>query len=229
MTRFEEFIQQDTERLAQKAATSFQQANAKLSSLQITLISLRSSYEELVLHDRTLAQKSLRFMAAARLRRFKLRKAMERSEEATLFPMTDTPAGELEALKRKIHKRADELERSATQAERQKLETELVELIDRDLAADLLPTIRAEIERMRDIHTIDEALTDTSTNAVTNLGNHIADTIVTPRLRDRFQEEIVSLAAGKVRVEIVRAGGSYGSPQYQIRLFANPDAKWERS
>src|SRR3546814_8401890 len=37
--------------------------------------------------------------------------------------------------------------------------------------------------------------------------------------------EIVRLAASKVRVEIVRSGGKYGSPQYQVRLFAKPDAK----
>ena len=28
-----------------------------------------------------------------------------------------------------------------------------------------------------------------------------------------------------MRVEIVRSGGKYGSPQYQVRLFAKPDAK----
>jgi hypothetical protein len=57
------------------------------------------------------------------------------------------------------------------------------------------------------------------------MGNDIADTAITPKLRDRFQEEITKLAAEKVRVEIVRSGGRYGSPQYQVRLFANPDAK----
>src|SRR3546814_9131762 len=57
------------------------------------------------------------------------------------------------------------------------------------------------------------------------MGNDIAETVITPRLRDRFQEEIVRRAASKVRVEIVRSGGKYGSPQYQVRLFAKPDAK----
>jgi ABC-type proline/glycine betaine transport system ATPase subunit len=44
-------------------------------------------------------------------------------------------------------------------------------------------------------------------------------------VRDRFQEEIQKLAASRVRVDIVRSGGKYGSPQYQIRLFANETAK----
>ena len=37
------------------------------------------------------------------------------------------------------------------------------------------------------------------------MGNDIADTVITPRLRDRFQEEIIRLVASKVRVEIVRS------------------------
>lgn len=63
------------------------------------------------------------------------------------------------------------------------------------------------------------------TNKITTLGNDIADSIITPKLRDRFLEEIIRLAAEKVRVEIVRSGGKYGSPHYQVGLLAKPDAK----
>jgi ABC-type multidrug transport system ATPase subunit len=44
-------------------------------------------------------------------------------------------------------------------------------------------------------------------------------------MRDRFQQEIVALAGGRVRVEVVRSGGKFGSPQYEVRLYANPKAK----
>ena len=56
-------------------------------------------------------------------------------------------------------------------------------------------------------------------------GHDIADNVITPKMRDQFQSEIVRLAAEKVRVEVVRSGGQFGSPQYQVRLFANPKAK----
>ncbi len=79
--------------------------------------------------------------------------------------------------------------------------------------------------RLKSIHFLGECLADTTTNAITKLGNDIADSVITPKLRDRFQEEIVKLASEKVRVEIVRSGGKYGAPQYQVRLFAKPDAK----
>jgi len=40
--------------------------------------------------------------------------------------------------------------------------------------------------------------------------------VLTPRLRDKFAEEIINLAGRRVRVEMVRAGGQYGSPHYQV-------------
>lgn len=46
--------------------------------------------------------------------------------------------------------------------------------------------------------------------------------VLTPRLRDKFAEEIINLAGRRVRVEMVRAGGQYGSPHYQVRLLAAP-------
>jgi hypothetical protein len=88
-----------------------------------------------------------------------------------------------------------------------------------------MPIVQEEVDRLKNIHFLSQCLADTTTNAITKIGNDIADTVITPQLRDRFQQEIVKLAADKVRVEIVRSGGKYGSPQYQIKLFAKPDAK----
>ena len=89
----------------------------------------------------------------------------------------------------------------------------------------ILHVIRDEAERLKTIHFLGECLEDTTTNIITKVGNEIADAAITPKLRDRFQQEIVKLAGEKGRVEIVRSGGRYGSPQYQVRLFAKPDAK----
>jgi hypothetical protein len=75
------------------------------------------------------------------------------------------------------------------------------------------------------IRFLDDCLADTTTNTITTLGNKIADQVLTPRLRDTFLAEIVGLVGATVRVEMVRAGGQYGSPQYQVLLLAKPDAK----
>ena len=93
------------------------------------------------------------------------------------------------------------------------------------LCATQLAAVKAEIGRLQAIRFLETCIADTATNAITALGNKIADQVLTPRLRDRFAAEIIGLVGVNVRVEMVRSGGQYGSPQYQIRLLASPDAK----
>src|SRR3546814_17269233 len=81
------------------------------------------------------------------------------------------------------------------------------------------------MQRHIDLLTVRASITVTPPNSTTKHSNDIADNVLTPKRSDQFQSEIVRLAAEKVRVEVVRSGGQYGSPNYQVRLFANPKAK----
>jgi translation initiation factor RLI1 len=99
------------------------------------------------------------------------------------------------------------------------------ELKDREILSGMLEIVRGEVDRLKTIEFLDGCIGETVTTGITKCGNDIADEVITPKLRDQFHKEIVKLAADKVRVEIVRSGGKYGSPEYQIRFLGKPDAK----
>ena len=225
MARFEEFIQKDTERQAQEAERISKSARQQLTDVVIDTRSVKANLQEVALHDVDLAKRARRFMASCRLRRHALLKAVDAGKEPALPSLAENPAADLTKVETDIRKYAAELQKSAAAEERKKLEVELAELEGRALLGRMMTIISDEIERLKTIHFLGECLGDTATNTITKVGNDIADTVITPKLRDRFQEEIVKLAADKVRVEIVRSGGKYGSPEYQVRLFAKPDAK----
>lgn len=225
MARFEDFIQKDTEQLAREAEEAAQTARQAIASGTIGTRAVKASLDELGLQNEMLLQQTRRFIAAARLRRRVLLKALDGNSEVHLPPFPPSPLNGLSQLQTTIRNYAAELRKSANADERKKLETDFAELTDRALLTGLLPAVTGEIQRLRAIEFLAECARGTATNTITKLGNNIADTVITPRLRDRFQEEIARLAASKVRVEIVRSGGRYGSPQYQVRLFANPNAK----
>jgi hypothetical protein len=226
MARFEEFIQRDTERQAHAAENAAIAAVQKLTAQRIDMRATKPSRQEVALLDLALAGDALRFMASARLRRYALLKALkDGGQNLDLRSFSADPKPALWEMEKKIRAYVQELQNSANADERKKLEADFAELSDRALLNDLMPIIQEEVDRLKNIHFLSQCLADTTTNAITKIGNDIADTVITPQLRDRFQQEIVKLAADKVRVEIVRSGGKYGSPQYQIRLFAKPDAK----
>lgn len=225
MSRFESFIRDDTERHAQDAEAEFAAAAGKLDELAISLRPIADSLKEVAFQDPTLGRTIRRALASARLRRSAVRRRLAGSEAAVVPPVQSFPAEALAALEANVRNYAADLEKAAAGDERKTLEGERQELADRALLRMHMPAIRAEIERLKAIKFLDDCLADTTTNAITKLGNEIADQVLTPRLRDRFSEEIINLVGVNIRAEMVRAGGQYGSPQYQIRLLAKPDAK----
>jgi energy-coupling factor transporter ATP-binding protein EcfA2 len=225
MAQFEDFIKKDTEQLATEAERAALTALQSLAEGKIGTRAVRSSLDELGIHNPVLQRQTRRFIAAARLRRHILVKGLGFNGEVQIPPAPPSPYADLIQLETTLRNYADELRKSAGAEERKSLEADFAELRDRSLLAGMLPVVINEIQRIKTIQFLTKCAGDTATNTITKMGNDIADTAITPKLRDRFQEEIVRLAAEKVRVEIVRSGGKYGSPHYQVRLFAKPDAK----
>lgn len=225
MRRFEAFIRDDTERHAQEAEEVLATATQTLAGLAVSLRPIADSLREVELQDKALARAIRRALASARLRRHIARRCLAGDEQVTMSAAEPFPGAAVSDLEAQIRTYATDLQKAAASEQRKTLEAERQELADRAMLGEHLPTVKAEIERLKTIRFLDDCLADTATNAITKLGNDIANEVLTPRLRDRFATEIVGLVGASIRVEMVHAGGQYGSPQYQVRLLAKPDAK----
>ena len=151
---------------------------------------------------------------------------MAQSDEPTEAAATlANPADKLNEIVSRLEVRAAELDKLVDPAERSRWQGELNELEDRQHLTASLPLIESEHVRLATIAFLEICCKDFGTTAITILGNKLADDVVTPQLRDRFLDEVTSIVSNKVRVEIARVGGRYGSPQYQVRFLAKPDAK----
>ncbi len=225
MKRFESFIRDDTERQAQEADAAFSTAARTLADLTISYAAVTDSLKEVALQDPPFDRAIKRALASARLRRHVLRRHFATGGQIAVPAAQPFPTAEIAALEAQVRQYAADLEKTATGEERRALEAERQELADRALLQTHLPIVKRELERLNAIRFLGDCISDTTTNAITKLGNDIADQVLTPRLRDRFADEIIGLVGSNIRVEMVRAGGQYGSPQYQIRLLAKPDAK----
>lgn len=224
MRGFDNFIKADTEKLADEAERDFKEALQALenSPVRISSFPLR---RQISLNAPAVGAAVLRSLACARLRRRICLDSIDSDDTVHMPEAAPNPVSALRQLAADTLRYADELTAAADPAGRQRLEDERDGLRDQKALEVLLPKAKAEVARLVQLDRVTKCLTETTTNAVTSLGNTIADQVITPRIRDRFQEEIQKLAASRVRVDIVRSGGKYGSPQYQVRLFANDKAK----
>ena len=221
---FEDFVKADSERQARLTETAYRDAVGNLAGVSIRMSAFALGRRLGVIHPEVAAVLR-RGLATARLRRWACLKAIR---DGRTIPLREASDGIVPALMRvaaDTEAYAAELLAASDPAGRARLAAERDELRDRDLLATLLPKARIEVERLSALAVIKACLAETVTNAITALGNTIADKVITPKVRDRFQEEIQKLAARRVRVDIVRSGGRLGSPHYQVRLFANEKAK----
>lgn len=225
MVRFEAFIQHDAERQAKAADSAAAAAKQGLAAVPVSTRNLKASLQEVDLQNVVLAQKTRRFLAAARMRKYTLLRAFGKDGEPKYVDAGASPVDGLAKLEATIRAYEAELRQAAGGEERKKLEAERDALADRELLGDMMDAVVEEVSRLKKIAFLEDCAGDTVTNKITALGNDIADSVITPKLRDRFTQEIIRLAADRVRVEVVRSGGRYGSPQYQVRLIAKPDAK----
>ncbi|MGX8014300.1 AAA family ATPase (plasmid) [Mesorhizobium sp. ORM8.1] len=225
LVTFERFIREDTEKQATAAEKAYDTALTDFRSRHPDIRFIGEIRRRIAIHHPTAAAAVLRFMASADLRRLQCLRDLVSPGGMALSPQATLPEAELVEIESEARVYARQLEAAADLEGRKILQAEHDELKDRAAAGHLHDIAGKEIDRLVKLDRLAKCLGQTSTTAITKLGNELADEIITPRMRDRFQREIVRLAAEKVRVEVVRSGGQYGSPNYQIRLFANAKTK----
>ncbi len=222
---FENFIRGDTEQQATRAEAAYDAALKRFQGKPVRTFLYRDARRQAALRDHALGKAILRFFASARLRRRICEISLAVDDPLELPALAPNPEAGVLNLEEMIRRYALELNQAADVEGRKRLETERDELSDRIALEFLAPKAKAEVERLQTLFLIEACLGQTNTTAITKLGNDIADKVITPKIRDQFHNEIAGLAAEKVRVEIVRSGGRYGSPQYEVRLSVNPSAK----
>lgn len=225
MSGFEGFIQKDTEDQANAAEKRFRDALREFADARIDIRLISEARRLINQEDASLAKAVLSFIASARVRRWQVLDKEGADELAALLNLRQLARDQIEKIAERMEDYASELASAADGPDRAKLMRELDDLRDRSQASRLQAIGESEITRLRTLQMLDACILETSTTQITKLGNNLADTLITPKMRDRFAEEIGRLAAGRVRVEVVRSGGKFGSPQYEVKFFANAKAK----
>ena len=225
MQSFENFIRQD---INKQAATAEKELAEKLD-VYLNATNKLDEFEKLVksthFENAELRDSVLQFFKTARSRQAACNNSLEGSGDATLSAWSTSPLNDLIKHEKSLRKCAKQMEDSLDPEKRKKLMGELNELMDRDSVSDLSSIVKTEIDRLGELHILDLCIKDLDTKAITRLGGKIADEVITPQVKNKFEEEITWLASNRMSVEVVRSGNKQGSPQFQLKFKNSPNEK----
>lgn len=160
---------------------------------------------------------------ALTIHRWRLR-AMVRdyAEPRSLAPDAVTALSELST---DLSTRASQLSADTDSAAYKALRSEYAELKERSCLAPIVPDIKAQIDRLKQIEAIDKALKATAKKPITDKNKELSDRMVTDALRGRFAREIEKLKLSRMPVELRKEKDRQAVSYFRVALVERPDAK----
>lgn len=218
LRRFENFIREDTQQIAQNARRELASAVELISALGLRRRDYVDSLNDVILEDKQLADLLRRFIVQAHLRRRHILLSCKRSIWSEPLTLPDSPTDPVAALSQGMCRRVQQLDLAATSAESERLQRELDGLLARRWLSSVLDDVRTEINRQQKLSKLASANNETTTTWITRKNSELTDQYVTETLCRRFADEARRLGAGYLQVQLEAVGGQYGSKLFCIRL-----------
>ena len=98
------------------------------------------------------------------------------------------------------------------------MQKELNELEARSWLEIVFDDVKEEIGKLKRIRALEEAVDESITTQITLRSSQLADKYVTDMLLKRFADEVKALGAGRLRIDLLPAGGYYGQKLFQVQL-----------
>ncbi|MCC6968967.1 MAG: AAA family ATPase [Phycisphaerales bacterium] len=227
LARFERFVQDTTQREADRAASARETARRAFAAVGLGANARSAAVDHIQSehNDAELARSLRLFLVTARLRQRTLRRLGHPNELQNVRALQASPSSSLATISQRITERMRQLADPAASSARKKLERELHELEDRVWLGSVLDVVRSEIARLGKLEKVRAAIRDTNTDPITRRATLLAKVLVTDRLRDAFADEANKLGLGYLRAEMKQLGGDIGDPKFGIRLIRSPNAK----
>lgn len=226
LSRFESFVQDESQQRAEVARAAYDAALATFNAKSLSMAELATITatirDDLMQDALALAIKRAAVHAMWRHRQISRR----HTGSSALFdlPALTYPREAIVEKLRGVQSRASALAAEATSQARASLVAERDELAARLWLDGTKADVLAEIGRREQLAKLESAQRDTSTNRITIKSTEVAQVLVTDVLRAEFARECASLGIGGLAVELRQQTSAYGIPRFKVALSRKPTA-----
>ena len=182
---------------------------------------LTLAIDEIQADDGTLAERAQTFLTEVRGTKEAIGRANSQQKPLPLEGVQGCPDADLRSAAKALRERSAQLRKQSPTMDA-KDATELTELEARVALKDQLQPVLDEIERRKRIAAYSLCLEDTNTLPITRKSTDLTKRLVTERLREGFQAELLKAEFTHLAVEIKAAGGAKGDLFHQLAFTNAP-------
>jgi len=219
---FESFVKSTTKVEENTARTNLDKILSGLRAQSPSIAQIRQNIAFLTadIGDKALgAQVRITYL----LLRLRLRAMLRDCQEPAALNV-DT-LGALKQLSNDIEKRAAQLSADPESDDYKTLHSEFIELKDRAALKSLVPDLKAQIDRLKEIATIKTALEATAKKPITDKNKKLSDKMVTDALRGRFVREVEKLKISRMPIELRKVKDQKAVSYFRVALVEHPNTK----
>ena len=223
LQQFEEFVASTTERELRRVRETFAQLRRNFTELKVSTETIAETLEDIRIEHEGVSETLEAALAAAEERRRAVILALSEDRDlASDCPDVVSVGDTADALARQITKRVETLRTSAFDEERKRLSAEAQEFRARKLLAQHMQLALNEIERKSRYAAYGLCIDDTRTQAITRKSTSVTREVVTQKLKQSLQDELLRLGFRHVEVELKEAGGAEGVLYHKLVLTRAP-------
>lgn len=217
LRRFEDFIQDKTQKEEKEAQSALSALRQEISSTSISMKKLLE-VRRFLSDELGNSELSDQLCRTALLLLWRRRQVL-RSNGTNAVELTSFDPTSVKAVIDALESRAKAMLADDESDDRKALKAELSELQDRHWLAGVIDDIIAEIDRLKQIDELENALKDTRPGSITQKNTSLSEALITDRLRGRFLKEIDHLNLAGLEVELAQARSQHGVSRFRVSLI----------
>ena len=224
LSRFENFVQEETKRREKEAEATYQDALKATADAEVPyqdILAVESLIRDEIGDEELAASAARAAQTLSRRMEVVLRYHADGEDSVPLPNAYPWPAEAIARCCAAMSERLAAAQDPGKSDERKRLHAEFKELEDRALLAAIEDRVDFEIQRRRAIDRLEFLLKETATNRITKKSGEVAKRLVTNALQDRFAEEFSKFNLPNLKVEL-GTESRYGVPLFQVRLSGKP-------
>ena len=223
LKQFEAFVTSTTERELQRIRENFARLRKAFVELRTTTEAVEETLKEIHIEHEAVANAITAALAANERRRTAVVAALTDDKDlATNTPAFVSIVYETEALAEEVEARIKTLRASATDETRKHMTAEVQDLRARKFLATHQQTVLDDIERRKKYAACGLCIEETKAHAITQKSSAVTKTVVSKRLKQSFNDELINLSFSHIEVELKELGGADGVFYHKLAFTRAP-------